>query len=137
MRLTFLLRAICVIATGPPAMLTAQSSACRGPNAISNNHKTVIVRIVTDTGPKAAAVRTVRDVPQVSSTDVELVTDSATCAAALAAHQTRNPAASGPVYLFRIGTTRYVLYAQEALVGEWRPVHVYDAAFNYRRSWAM
>ena len=137
MRVSCFLAILLSVGAASPSRVAAQSSACLGPSAAADSYKAAIVAKVTDTGAVAAADRQWLTLPLVSASDVQLESDSAKCAQALAARQASNPSASGPVFLFRVGTTRYVLFAREEDVGEWRPVIVYDTTFTPRGAWGM
>jgi hypothetical protein len=86
-------------------------------------------RIVTGTDAGNAKLRASFDLPYVTTTPaVELVTDEAQCANAVAALNSyyTDGLSHSPVFLIRVGTTRFAI-TDGSLV-----VHIFDTSYNYR-----
>lgn len=136
MKNTFILAAALYYFAGLPASVVAQS-ACIGPSDGETLWRNMIVGVATRTGPAADQERQTWNIPQALPSEVLLVTDSATCAQALNTMVSRGSTASGPVLLYRVGATRYVLRLADDPAGHLTLLHVLDSALCYLASVAM
>lgn len=119
-----------------PAGAAAQS-ACVGPGTDEERFRSMIVGVVTTGGPAADQARQTWNLPQVVASEVMLVSDSATCAQALNTMVARGSTAVGPVLLYRVGSTRYVLGVPEDADEHFVTLHVLDGVLCYLSSVAM
>lgn len=88
-------------------------------------------------------VRSMFHIPQVTSDQITIVSDSTVCASAAAAYDremariNNTSPRSRTVYVVRIGTAGYAIQdPTEQGSGEWTPVIFVDRLFNYVSSWA-
>jgi len=101
---------------------------CRPANSWTQNAVLHFQRIVTFGGPGYVKLRQAYNLPAVyTSPAVSLVTDEAECARAIAALDGiyTDGESHGPVYLFKIGSTRFAA-ADGSLT-----VHIFDSTYNY------
>ncbi|HEX2778551.1 MAG TPA: hypothetical protein VHM30_03560, partial [Gemmatimonadaceae bacterium] len=119
----------CDIACAPFYLPDETAPACGPPGPFAEMFRRSLIRLVTDTATVADERRAQLRVSRVPVGDVQQVLDAPTCARALAVRKGRNPLARGPVYLFRIGPTRYLLIARNEHLGEWMLLHVLDESF--------
>lgn len=101
---------------------------CRPANGWSANELAYLQRIVTGPDAGNAKLRTAYKLPYVTTTPaVAFVDDDATCAAAAMALESvlTDSLPHRPVYLFRIGTTRFSI-SDGTLV-----THIFDQDFHY------
>lgn len=90
-------------------------------------------RIVTDTGSWGVRERAMWRLPLMSPSEVMVVTDAATCDAALSAYQAQySSAVTFPaVRVFKAGT-HYVIGPSAPNAGEWSLFFVFNAAMTQR-----
>jgi len=101
---------------------------CRPANSWSQNYALYLQRIVTFGGPSYVQVRQAFNLPAVYTTPaVTFVTDEAQCAQAITALNDfyADGESHGPVYLFKIGATRFAV-ADGSLA-----VHIFDSSYAY------
>jgi hypothetical protein len=93
------------------------------------------VRYGTETTPSAERARTAFQLPLVSESDISQVTDSLVCAQAAAAQYPSSP--DHAVLVFKVGSTRYVVFDKTTGPSEFEGLAVYNASFVYLTSISM
>lgn len=107
------------------------ANACRAANSWSSNTVSYLQRIVTSSDSGNAKARQSFDLPYVTTTPaVELVADESECANAVAALNSfyADSVSHGPVFLIRVGTTRF------AISDGSQSIHIFDTSYNYKIS---
>ena len=116
---------------GLPSAKISVTSACHDSTSWSSQQVNFLTRIVTRTDAAYAARRASLDLPFVTTAPaVELVTDENECANAVLALNAfyGDSLSHTPVYLFRIGTTRYA-------ISDGSDVHIFDTNYQYKFSY--
>jgi hypothetical protein len=91
-----------------------------------------MVKLVTATDSAMSAKRQRYGLPTLQSSDVTLVTDEAICTRAARAYADialANPVTPVPVYVIRVGATRYYVSSPEVLAGEYSPQLIFSNTF--------
>ena len=114
---------------------SAQGTMCLGPDEVSTEHIRRIVSWTAATDSLAQATRTAFHLPAVPADSVSLVTDSTTCASLAQANRQLHPTSTAglavPVYVIRVGPTRFVVFDRMTMAGSWRIFDVYDATLAF------
>jgi hypothetical protein len=102
------------IGFSPSGLLAQASSACRAADATSNQMLQWLRSVVVGTDPASVAQRTQMGLPQVSVSQISLVTDKTVCSKVLNVYKTRGivtsattgatKPSSGKLYVFKVGT---------------------------------
>lgn len=115
-----------------------ESTACMPPSGYADDFRSYIVTLATSTDSVDQAVRTSNDIPAISdTTQIAFVTDSTVCATAAAAHAqaAQQSGAPLPVYVLRVGPTRYIVFNGQS-AGEFFTYYVFDDRFSLLSSFA-
>jgi len=107
------------------------SSGCLPSDSLTTFIQTELVRLVTSTDTAAVRVRNSVNLPGLSASDVQVVSDSTVCttlANALAAI-TLNGDANPGAWVFRMGPTRFVAFNGRQNVHGSAYAYVYDDTF--------
>lgn len=123
-----LILALLLSLSAAPLNLT---NACHAENSWSIGTVTFLTRVTTSTDAGNAQLRSALDLPLATTTPpVELVTDESVCNLAVTALNSfyTDGLTHSPVYVFRIGTTRYGVSD-----GSW-VIHVFDTNFQYKHT---
>lgn len=134
---TSLLVSTCLISR--PAM--AQSgSACRPTDKYASHLQSELISMAT-AARADSSVRAAFHLPLVTASDVQIVSDSATCASAAAAYDREmvrlfnETSRSRTVHVVRVGTSGYAIMDPSEQAGEWIPVVFVDTSFAYVSNW--
>jgi hypothetical protein len=102
------------IGLSPSDVLAQASSACRAADATSTEMLQWLRTVVVGTDPASIAQRTQMGLPQLSASQVSLVTDKTVCSKVLTTYKTRAIVksastgavipSSGKLYVFKVGT---------------------------------
>jgi hypothetical protein len=113
----------------------AQSSMCLAPNAITADEVRRIGNWTTATDSIGIKAREAASLPAVARTDIVEITSDSLCALAANRFHQEHTEQLGPnplpVYVIRVGSTRFVVFRHGVRIGEWRPYSVFDA--NWQR----
>jgi len=116
---------------------TIARGSCRVVDGYASDLRLYVVQVATGTDSASAATRAAWNIPAIAdSSQIRFVSDSTQCTRAAHAHaiaeraDTLNPP---PVYLLRVGSTRYVAY-NGARAGEFLVHYVLDDQFNVLES---
>ena len=129
--MSILLALLLSLVSAPRAEQYPTTNACRAANSWSSNTVSYLQRIVTSSDAGNAKARQSFDLPYVTTTPaVELVNDESECANAVAALNSfyADSVSHGPVFLIRIGTTRF------AISDGSQSIHIFDTSYNYKIS---
>jgi hypothetical protein len=110
---------------------SVDQSSCRGPD----NYSALVMSELRDVMHPALAAdtafRSMAGLPRVPDTTIALVTDSPTCARAVAAYnQIDTTQHASSMYVIQVDTV-YVAFNPDAKAGEWLVNYVFDSAFRY------
>jgi hypothetical protein len=112
--------------------------ACATPDVFANAFRDWVVGIAAG-GDSTAVTRATLGITVLPDTAISFVTDVALCDTAARRHAIQagqDTLAPPPVYLLRLGTTRYVAF-NGARSGEYHSYFVFDQAFNFLVSYVM
>lgn len=129
--MSFLLALMFSFSSEPRSSKSQATNSCRTSTAWSTYQISYFRAIVTGTDTLNATVRRAYDLPYVkTSPAVELIGDEKQCAKAVTALQTRyaDGKSHSPVFLIRIGKTRFVIMDGSLLV------HMFDSNYHYKYS---
>ena len=87
--------------------------------------------IVTHPDSGSRAARAALDLPPLAASEVQAVTNEEVCSKMASAHATVQSTAPHPLFVIRVGATRYVVWDPTVRVGE------FDAAFVYSSDYAL
>jgi hypothetical protein len=122
---TFFFLLVGLLATG---IRSNGAGNCRSPDSWSGNSTSYFTRIVTSGSAGAIQTRQALQLPAVVTTPaVTLVTDDTECVRAVTALSGfyTDGVSHAPVYVFRIGTTRF------AAADATHIIHIFDSSYNY------
>lgn len=114
-----------------PASATS-ASQCLAPNGYAEDTRAYILEVINGTDSALSELRMNINLPPAPPTEVVFESDSTQCAAAARAHaiatetDTLTPA---PVYLLRVGSTRFVVF-NGFRVGEFITAFIFDTTFR-------
>jgi hypothetical protein len=120
----------------PPRSFVTEAVACRPTDAVAEDYRLYATGVITGSDSVSGVLRAAWNVPQVDSSQITFVLDSATCdqgarAHAIAAAQdTLNPP---PVHVLRVGPTRYIAF-NLAKAGEYLVYFVFDSTFHFLKA---
>jgi hypothetical protein len=116
---------------GPRSEQDPTTNAYRVADSWSSNYVSYLQRIVTGSDAGNAKLRQSFDLPYVTTTPpVELVINEADCKNAVAALNSfyADSLSHSPVFLIRVGTTRF------AISDRWEDMHIFDTSYHYKIS---
>lgn len=120
-------------ASAPPmasSIVETSSTPCLGPDELSNHFLEFFQTVVPGTWSATDSMRAQYSLPKVDSSAITLVADSTTCSRGLSTYRVafKDSTLSG-VYVYRVGTTRYVLLGGSIDAGRHLAVTV-DTSFS-------
>jgi hypothetical protein len=132
-----LLSFLASLLVAPPSASTA---ICRGTgseaeSAIAATRVAYMVELVTATDSAGVWRRGILGLPKLPNTAVFLVTDETICTAAAQAyarHALSSPITPVPVFVVRVGPTRYYVYSPDVKGGEFSAQVILSETFSYR-----
>lgn len=130
-RLCRLIAILIVVGFSVPTQLRAQAGSCLAAHPYISNFKKNIVSAVTATD---SSVRTAFKLPAATASAVSLVTTDSICALAAQAFHAAigvTGEAVGPVWVFQVGPTRYVVFDDRHAIDSRQQQVVFDANFQY------
>jgi hypothetical protein len=113
-------------------------TACAPPDQFAYAFRDWAVSLASG-GDSTAADRVTIGIPTLADTAIVFVSDSALCDLAAKQHAIRarqDTVSPRPVYLLRLGTSRYVAF-NGARAGEYHAYFIFDTAFNFVTSYMM
>lgn len=118
-------------------VLSADPAACRGPDSYSVDAVDDLRNLMHPAVASDTAFRKRAQLPLVPDTAIALITDSATCAQAVAAYrQIDTTAQVSSMYVIRVGPV-FVASNPDAKAGEWIVNYVFDSGFRYISSFFL
>lgn len=113
--------------------LQAQSVCLAASDSATMIARDALIDLVTSSDSETAATRTRSNLPLVTPTDVEVVTDSSLCARALTALAPLSSSKIQPLsqaFVLRVGSTRFIAFNfRQYSAGNFWAI-VYDTSFN-------
>jgi len=110
---------------------------CRSADDEAAMRTAALRRMLTSSESRWVATRNAYQLPAPPDTAISVVADSATCHAASRAHNAALPlearVSNRPVYVVKVGSSRYVVWdrrASDGLADEYEIVVVFDAAWS-------
>ena len=129
-----LLSLLACLAELPFAQATAQSM-CLPSSGLLSHGVEKLTTIVTASDSRTVTLRSQLQLLAANASDVVVVTDSATCqaaATAIAKASTTDPnPPEYPVFVIKIGTSRYVVFGPDYTVGDFFAYKIFDGSFIY------
>lgn len=115
----------------PSLEKVSSTNACRAANSWSSNTVSYLQKIVTGSDSGSVKLRQAFDLPYVTTTPaVELLVDETACGNAVTALNSiyTDGLSHSPVFLIRIGTTRF------AISDGSQATHIFDTNYQYKLS---
>lgn len=104
---------------------------------MSDAIRTILDTYTAGSGAGALKVRTAFDLPQVPETEINVVSDSATCTLAAEALVRDGGLAIGRALVLSVGPARYAVYDPRHGAGEFGLLHIYDSSFVHKGSMTL
>ena len=116
----------------------AQSSACRPPDAISDQTTSLLKNYVTSTDSFTVRIRNSLGIAGTPTNKIAYSTDSRTCTSAVTALNNRfnTPGRARKVYVWNVGTNNAVWDPADQLPGGYRSILLFTSKWAFKSAWA-
>ena len=124
----------------PFSFASGQQLMCQAASGLLTHGVAKFTRIITASDSGAVTLRSRLHLSTGTANEVVVVADSATCqaaATAMARASSTDPnQVEYPVFVLKIGTSRYVVFGPDYTVGEFFAYQIFDDSFNHLASLA-